>query len=274
MAKRCNRSGCGHREEDHLKPEHGGCFGRQPGTGHRCLCTAFVEAEAEQEPARPPSVRPALAVVGETAAEALSRLEANGLRIPEHAQPLREATAVELDTHAKRRTFDPGRLVGAERNAPAVLDPERIKGHTLIESGMKISLAGKGREMTELHAAANAIVAETNAEDLATGVHEMRQKIRTQATALAEARAELEAKEKQLLEQGSFQNAIALVLGVPYTTARQTVLLLAADAIKFAREKKDPKDASKSMSIHINVTGGDPDRIAAKLAEAFKPTPA
>lgn len=241
-----------------MKPEHGGCFGRQPGTGHRCVCSEFVEA-TEAEPAKPPSVPPALRVV----------------ELPESLQPLREATTAELDTHAKRRTFDPGRLVGAERNAPAATSDSPLKrgplveGHTMIDPSMKLSIAGKPREMTELHAAANAIIAETNAEDLATGVHEMRQTIRRQATALAEVRAELEVKEKQLLEQASFQNAIALALGVPYTTARGATLRAAVDLIQAAKlgASQSAVIAPTNVTVKIDVHG---DFSAAALAAALQ----
>lgn len=224
-----------------MKPEHGGCFGRQPGTGHRCLCSGFVEA-TEAEPAKPPSVPP-LRVV----------------ELPEQLQPIRETTAAELDEHAKRRTFDPGRLVGAERNAPAVLQPS-----------VPLFIGGNARETTELNAAANGIIAETNATDLATGVHEMRQKIRTQATALNEARAELEAKEAQLLEQASFQNAIALALGVPYTTERGVVLRKAAEAIEEGKRLHNaPGPVSVELKFEIQGLSGPVNATQEELVKLF-----
>lgn len=168
MAKRCNRSGCGHDEQDHLSKEHGGCFGRQPGTGHRCMCGDFVEAFVEREgsPMKPPSVPPL-------------RVVTPGEALPEHLQPLREASITDLDAHA-RRTFDAGRPLA-----------ERAQTHVMHDPGMKLFVGGKARELTELNAAANGIVTETNAEDLATGVFEMRAKIGAQANEIARLRAEL-----------------------------------------------------------------------------------
>lgn len=202
MAKYCERPGCGHDEGDHLPENQGGCFAKYQATGHRCVCPAFVDSADT------------LGITDETKLAPLPPLRRSStpppLRVVAAGDVAPGAPSESLDDTLKhevvrRRVFNPrptaphdaeeGFLanvasVAIEGEKPS--DSNRAQGHVLIDPGMKIAIAGKPREMTELHAAANAIIAETNADDLATGVYEMRQKIRTQGTTINELRAELE----------------------------------------------------------------------------------
>lgn len=88
------------------------------------------------------------------------------------------------------------------RTAMAPSQTERAQEHAIVDPGAKLFLAGKAREMTELQAAANTIVAETNADDLAAGAFMMRAKIREQATEIVRLRAEFENRDRILDELG------------------------------------------------------------------------
>lgn len=182
MAKRCGRPGCGHDEADHLETKHGGCFGRQAITGHRCVCSEFVDAEAApRETAKAPSVPPPMR----------RSSTPPPLRVVTELEPVKDrAEALERAAACKRTAeLTPPRALHLDSFREAIEEPEVLRT-------MRIHVGGKMRELTEINAAANGIIAETNAADLATGVFTMRQTIRTQANELVTLRAELEALRK------------------------------------------------------------------------------
>lgn len=188
MAKRCNRDDCGHEEETHLPPSQGGCFAKNT-HGHMCLCSAFVSAEVTD--GKPPSVPP-LRVVEPFDHRAVG---AGGGDEGDELKPVRDRGEALARAAACHRTTDPK---GTGPLLQVLGEPIRTRSerHTIIDPGAKIMVAGKPREMTELHAAANAIVAATNCDDLAVGAARMRDTIRTQSYELNRLRAELEVRGK------------------------------------------------------------------------------
>jgi hypothetical protein len=275
MVRYCKRTGCGHEESEHTSA---GCAAMVPGANVmlHCVCHEFVAVEnvractCDHPPnlhdhkvgctadgcpccwlgqhAKPPSVPPLRVVTLD---------EQGPLPVRNRSEALERAAACHRTADAKG--IGPALAYLAERS-PFAAPPQQ---HTIIDPGAKIMLAGKPREMTELHAAANAIVAETNCEDLATGAFEMRQTILRLSRAiqsLSEKRDEFE----------SFQNAIALILGLPHTTHRNTILAQARDAIR---------KGATNISVRIDVNGaeqkpGDIAEALRRVVQQFAQTPA
>ncbi len=221
MSRYCNRDGCGHEEEQHLPSAQGGCFGRDAATRHLCLCAEFVAADA-----KPPSVPPLRVVTPEV-------LQEIGARVLAEPEPVRNRAEALERAAACHRTADVKGIARLEERSPRA---ERAQEHTIIEPGAKIMLAGKPREMTELHAAANVIVAETNAEDLAAGAFAMRAIIRQQANELVKLRAELENRERILDELG---RKIAAAKTAPVINVQIKVDGEAGDPSKIAKAIRD-----------------------------------
>ncbi len=227
MTRYCKRDGCGHDEVGHANIG-GECLAMVPGPGRmvRCSCEAFVadlgnherRCSCEHPPnrhdhkvgctidgcdcswlgqhAKPPSIPPLALVKPELEpvrdrSEALARAAAC-----RRTAPLTSVQTAPHDTEEGFLANLAGVAIGGEKPS----DSNRSQEHVLVDPGMKIMVGGRAREMTELHAAANAIIVETNAEDLAAGAFAMRATIRTQANEIVRLRAELENRDR-ILEQ-------------------------------------------------------------------------
>jgi len=136
MARYC--ASCGHAEDQH--DEKVGCT---HSTGDVCPCQRFIPV-VPIEHRGIPDLKP-----GEVASLRIIKTEVRfDGRIVAHYESVPE----------RKRTPAPGVLLLPEQPSAAVL----------------ITVGGKQRPLAELEAAANAIIAETNAGDLAEGVDRMR----------------------------------------------------------------------------------------------------
>lgn len=158
MTLYCKRPGCGHAAEDHeprkvaaldpmgpLTVHDGHCRITVPGEDRKmvaCACPSFVEREP------PPPINASVHGVPEGVVVALS---------------------------SKRSSQPP-----APPAQPATVDIQTPRWDAKLElNAVTVFCGGKGRRMSEIVAAVNHIVAETNHDDAAEGAADMRQTIRS-----------------------------------------------------------------------------------------------